>query len=371
MKLASTLALVWLVQGTGTSAESLQLRLAVDDARSSWDAGRFALDVVNDAMGTTMDEGWTSGMRLTTRFAPFIGDGVRGWLRGPLARAARVEHWGATVAFDIYTPTDLDATTAAELADDRPYAGFMGGAIFDEIVFAGGIAPGGYTVFSLSLEGGLTGPSTHTEEIQRTWHNWLRRSLNRQVTPRDPRGWDVYQIPDAFLLGLRARLETDAFRFAWGEGRARSRHGHQPGSRLSGFTECDLGTIEVECDFGSTFRVGWLPDIALEGVLPINTWDQAVVGSAPRFPLFGYFFVTGIARISAFNAFLDGPVGTEGPTQDRRTFGAEAQAGIAARIGDFELMYRHIVQTREYDRVPDIARKIQMLGQVVLSAGWD
>jgi hypothetical protein len=368
---AATLALIWLVPGTG-SPPSVVLERAARDAGASWDAGRLALDVVNDALGTTMDEGWSSGMRVTTRFSPFIGDGVRGWLRGDLRRAARVEHWGATIAWDIYTPTDLDATTAEELADDRPYAGFMGGALFDEIVFAGSLAPGGYTIAHLSLEGGLVGPSTHTEEIQRTWHNWLRRSLDRQVTPRDPQGWDVYQIPDAFLVGLRARLESDAFRASWGSGAARDRHGSQGGSRLSGFTECDLGTIRVECDFGSTFRVGWMPDITLQGALPVNTWDQAVTGRAPRFPLSGYFFLSGIARVTLFNAFLDGPVGsTNSPTQDRRSLGAEAQAGIAARIGDFELLYRQIVQTREYEHIAPEAVKIQMLGQVVLSGAWD
>lgn len=368
---AATLALLWLVPGTGADSSSLILERTVEESRRSWDAGRLALNIVNDAFGTTMDEGWSSGMRITTRFAPFIGDGVRGWLRGSLRRAARVEHWGATVAFDIYTPADLDATTAEELADDRPYAGFMGGAVFDEMVFAGGIEPGGYTIFSLSLEGGLVGPSTRTEHIQRTWHNWLRRELNRRVTPRDPQGWAAYQIPDSVLIGLRARLESDAFRVSWGEGRGRARHGNQPGSRLSGFTECDVGTIRLECDLGSTFRIGWLPDITLQGVLPVNTWDQAVTGRAPRFPLFAYAFVTGVARFTAFNAFLDGPIGTDSPTQDRRSFGAEAQAGVAARVGDFELMYRNMVMTREFEQVPDEAVQIQVLGQVVLSAAWD
>jgi len=316
VELASALWLLWLVPGTGAPPASLSLERAADSARESWDAGRLAFNFVNDALGTTMDEGWSSGMRLTARFQPFIGDGVRGWLRGDLARRARIEHWGATLAFDIYTPTDLDATTAEALENDRPYAGFMGGALFDEIVFAGSLAPGGYTVFSLSLEGGLTGPSTHTEAIQRAWHNWLRNALDRQVTPRDPQGWDAYQIPDAFLIGLRARLESDAFRAAWGEARGRGRHGHQAGSRLSGFAECDAGTIELECDLGSTFRIGWLPDITLEGVLPINTWDRAVTGRDPSFPLFGYAFVAAIARMTAYNAFLDGPVGTDSPSQD-------------------------------------------------------
>jgi len=368
---AATLALIWLAPGTGDPT-SLSLEQPTREARASWDAGRFAFDFVNDAIGTTMDEGWSSGMRLTARFAPFVGDGVRGWLRGPLARNARLEHWGATAAWDIYTPTDLDATTAEELADDRPYAGFMGGALFDEMVFAGGIDPGGYTLAMVSLEGGLVGPSTRTEHIQRTWHNWLRRSLNRRVTPRDPQGWAVYQIPDAFLIGLRARVETEAFRARWGHGRARGRHGSQGGSRLSGFTECDLGTIRVECDFGSTFRVGWMPDITLQGTLPVNTWDQATTGHAPRTPLWAYVFLTGIARVTLFNAFLDGPVGSsDSPTQDRRSLGAEAHAGLATRWGDFELMYRQIVQTREYEHIPPEAVKIQVLGQVVLSAAWN
>ncbi|NJK31571.1 MAG: lipid A deacylase LpxR family protein [Deltaproteobacteria bacterium] len=215
-----------LLQGTGSSGD-VRLQETLLEARRGWDAGKLSFNIINDAFGTTLDEGYSSGMRLSVRFSPFLGDGVRGLLPNDLKRRARVEYWGLTAAFDIYTPTDLDANTTEALSDDRPYAGFMGGALFDDIVFRGAIDPSGYTVASLSLEGGLVGPSTRTEHIQRAWHNWLRNFLNRNVTPRDPQGWDVYQVPDAFLIGVRARLESDAFRASWGDGGAVDRHGHR------------------------------------------------------------------------------------------------------------------------------------------------
>ncbi len=334
------------------------------------DAGRLTLNVINDAFGSTMDEGYTSGLRLTARFAPFIGDGLRGWMRGRLGRASIAEHWGLTGAFDIYTPTNLEGRTAQVLADDRPYAGYWGLSIFDEIVFRGSIAPDGYTIATLGLEGGLTGPSTRTEQIQRSWHGWVRETLNSPVLPRDPKGWGAYQTQDAFLIGLRFRLESDAFRVAWGSGRALLRNGSRGGARVSGSTDCEVGTIRVECDLGTTVRVGYLPRVTLEGALPVDTWDASST-SKPRFPLHGYLFVGMVARFTAYDAFLDGPVGTDSPSIDRRSFGAEGQVGLAARIGAFEFIYRFMMMTREMEDIPPEAQKLQRLGQFLISAAWN
>ncbi|NJK31572.1 MAG: lipid A deacylase LpxR family protein [Deltaproteobacteria bacterium] len=96
-----------------------------------------------------------------------------------------------------------------------------------------------------------------------------------------------------------------------------------------------------------------------------------MTGHDPRFPWFGYLFFSVISRVTVYDALLDGPIGTDGPTQDRRTFGAEGQAGLLLRIGDFELFYRHMILTREIEQVPQEAVKVQMLGQVILSALWD
>lgn len=333
------------------------------------DQGRFTLDLINDLFGTGLDEGYSSGIRLGLRFAPFVSDGVRGWLPDTWEHAIAAEYWSVGVQWDIYTPTDLTADTVEELIDDRPYAGYMGGILGLELLSRNALEPGGYTMWSFALESGLVGPSTQTGEIQRVWHEAARELFNRRFTPRDPRGWGVYEIPDAFMIWLRSRIDTDIFRREFG--RRDGYRGSQTAARVSAFSDCDLGNRRVGCDLGFTLRFGVMPDVALEGLFPVNTWDRARQQGDPKVPLYIYGFAAVAADITLYDAFLDGPIGIESPSKAKRWLGGEGQLGLVFRLGDFELYYRHIILTREIVELPQDAQFVQHLGQFMLSAAWD
>lgn len=333
--------------------------------RRAPDAARVSLDLINDAWATGLDEGFSSRFRLVGRFRPFIGRGLTGVV--PARWNVVAEYWSVAAQFDIYTPTNLDGDRVVEVIDDRPYAGYLSGTGGVDLVMRDSpITGAGHHFFSATIEMGLVGPSTGAGAFQRSWHNWLRRTLNRNVTPRDPRGWGIYEIPDAFLIGVRARYEAEAFRKTWSDPSRLARTGAQPGAQMSGFTDCSLGTIRVTCDVGATFRAGLLPEIVGEGVLPISSW----AGRRPPKPLQAYL-QTGVSmQVALFDAFLDGPVGMESFTAERREVNGTLHIGTVLRFGKFELFYRHMVTTRQIRRIPDLGVKVQQLGQFILSWGW-
>ncbi|MGF1511222.1 MAG: lipid A-modifier LpxR family protein [Myxococcota bacterium] len=339
------------------------------DDRST-DAGRLSLDLINDAWATGQDEGFSSRFRLVARYAPFIGSGISGLFpdRWPVV----AEYWSMGAQFDLYTPTDLTADTLEELQDERPYAGYISGTIGADFVFHDSpIIEEGYSSFTTTIEVGVVGPQTGAGDFQREWHRIIRELLNRNFTPRDPRGWGIWEIPNAVLFSLRARYETEAFRTRWPAPRLRQRRGSEPQAQLSGFLDCSLGTLRVSCDYGVNFRFGLMPDIALEGALPISSWSAA--NGRPRRPFAVYLLVGLGGDVVAYDAFLDGPVGIEeSPSQTKRVAGASGQAGFVLRFRRFEMFYRHMLLTREVREVPQ-PRGVdpQQLGQFILSYTWD
>jgi hypothetical protein len=349
---------------------TLGAAVAAPGTSASEDAGRLSLDLVNDAWSTGQDEGFSARFRLVLRTAPFIGDGFSDLLpqRWPIV----AEYWSVGAQFDIYTPTDLSADTVEELIDDRPYAGYLSGIFGSELVFHDSpFIDDGYSLVATSFELGWVGPGTGAGTFQREWHEWLRNLLNRNVTPREPRGWGVYEVPNALLVSFRARYETEAFKWRRFHPRRYQRKGSELQTQLTGFLDCSLGTLRVSCEYGTLFRAGWMPDIALEGLLPVSFWNDARSGGRPRSPLSAYVFVGVGGDVVAYNAFLDGPPGTDSPTIEKRLAGAKGQIGFLVRWRSFEFFYRHMVLTREVRTVPLDGVNPQQLGQFILSAAWD
>ncbi|MEM1025533.1 MAG: lipid A-modifier LpxR family protein [Myxococcota bacterium] len=334
------------------------------------DAGRISLDLINDAWSTGLDEGFSSRFRIVNRVRPWMGRGFSAWLPQAWEDDLVAEYWSAAALFDIYSPTDLEADRVVDLLDDRPYAGYIAGVLGLDFVFRGSPITGeGFHNLATSLEVGLVGPGTGAGDFQREWHRVLRELLNRNVTPRDPMGWGVYEVPESVLVGLRARYEAEFFRKEWAPKRPDRaiKDGSAPRMLMSGFLDTTLGTRKTSLGLGATFRAGLLPEMVSEGILPISSWSN---GGRPRRP-FQLYFQAGVGmEMVAFDAFLDGPLGTDGPRVDRRPVNGRLEAGLVLRIGHFELFYRHMVLTREIEDVPPIGVKVQQLGQFILTWAW-
>lgn len=348
----------------------LCLAAALPSAPPAPDAGRASLDLINDAWSTGLDEGFSSRFRLVNRVRPWVGRGFSAWMPATWRKELVAEYWSAAAQFDIYTPTDLDADQVVDLLDDRPYAGYISGILGLDFVFRDSpVTGGGFHNLATTLEVGLVGPSTGAGDFQREWHETLRGLFNRNITPRDPMGWGIYEIPNSVLVGVRARYEAEFFRKEWSPKNPprAERDGSVPRMLMSGWVDSTLGTRKTSLGFGATFRFGLMPEIVTEGVLPISSWATP---GRPERP-FQLYLQAGLGLDAVFfDAFLDGPIGTNAPRVDRRPVNGQMNLGFVLRFGHLELFYRHMVLTREIAEIPPIGVKVQQLGQFILTWAW-
>jgi hypothetical protein len=234
------------------------------------------------------DRDYTAGTRLS-----WTSSGTGWWAKalgmgGDSARLAT--RW--EVGQEIYTPR-ID--TAVLLPGERPYAGWLYGAVTAE-------ATRGARTRSLTLQLGVTGPPSLAEPVQ--------KEIHRIGGFDEPLGWGN-QI--AFEPGVVAR---------YGESWALARE-------LGGTTRGEVGP-EWEVALGNVLtgaRVGLRGRIAHRGVYAAAAVREEWVGR---------------------NLFLDGSTFRDGPRVEKLAFVPQAEVGVGVRIGWLGIGYRAIYRGREY-----------------------
>lgn len=324
---------------------------------------RFTLDLINDGFATIYDEGYSSGIRLLTRTGPWRQSWALAPLMGPLRDHLVAEYWTAGLAHEMWTPADLSADRLSLLADDRPYAGLLSVTGQVDMVLRGGLLDAGYSRLSLGLMTGVTGDWSGSASIQRKWHEGAR-VLTGQDYPKDPKGWDIYQIPETVLVGLTVGAEADVMRVsapsAW------SRLTGAPfGTRASALAECDLGTFRVGCTAGLTLRTGWMPEVTLNGGTPIME-----TAGPTHIPVSAHLHVSTKISVVGYDALLDGPLGTDGPTANKRQVRARFEVGTVLQLWAAEIIYTFVLETSELTPLPYWAQPMQRMGHIKLSYRW-
>ncbi len=350
------------LQGSGADvhidmAPAAQSRLTVQMGR------RFTLDLINDGFATIYDEGYSNGIRLLTRTGPWRRSWAVAPHLGPLARRLVAEYWTVGLAHEMWTPADLTADRLSLLADDRPYAGLFSGSGQVDIVLQGGLLDSGYSRLSMGLMSGVTGDWSGSATIQRKWHAGAR-VLTGQDYPKDPRGWDIYQIPETVLVSLTLGAEADVMRIsapsAWSQWT-----GAPFGTRASASAECDLGTFRIGCTTGLTVRTGWMPQITLHGATPI------MENAGPtHIPVSAHLHMSTKLSVVGYDALLDGPIGTDGPTANKRKVRARLEVGTVVQLWAAEVIYTYILETSELTPLPYWAQPMQRMGHIKLSYRW-
>ncbi|MCB9645616.1 MAG: lipid A deacylase LpxR family protein [Deltaproteobacteria bacterium] len=321
---------------------------------------RFTLDTINDGFATWYDEGYSSGVRVLARGGPPIDALALGRALGPgLRRRLVAEYWTGGIAHDIWTPTDLTADEVRFLEGDRPYAGLLSGELSTDLVFRGALTTGGYTRVSAKLMAGVTGKWSLSQPIQKRVHSVLRVFTGAEY-PIDPQGWGIYEVPETVLVNLRFGVETEVLRVRAPSGWSGLTHAPL-GARATARSDCDLGTFRVGCEIGTMVRMGWMPELTLDGATPIVEGEEAAL------PLNGHVFAGTRMGVVLFDALLDGPIGTDGPTANRRLVRARLEFGFLVQLWDVEASYTYIVETNEQSPLPEYALSFQRMGQVKLS----
>ncbi|NQV46103.1 MAG: lipid A deacylase LpxR family protein [Rhodospirillales bacterium] len=316
------------------------------------DFGTWSFQLENDLFAGT-DQHYTNGLRLSW-LSP-DGDTVE-WLA--LARDAleavalddddrtrgnKQAHFGASLGQDIYTPTDRYRTDV--IANDRPYAGWLYGAVALHTITDHGkidaTRAGLKDLESVELQIGVVGPWALGEQAQNLIHevrlidtfNGWDNQLNNEpgVVLLYDRKWRLAS-PTAIFGGL----DLDAI----------------PGAGVS------LGNVMTEARAGGTVRLGWNlpenfgPPSLIQGGVPFHELDDAANGSG----LGVYLFAAAEGRYVAHNMFLDGNTFEGSHSVNKHNWVGDLSLGLSVLAGPVNVTYASAFRTREYDGQDRLSR---------------
>lgn len=229
---------------------------------------------------------------------------------------------GVALGHNIYTPADTE--TAALVADDRPYAGWLYGSLLAQAQEVDGRM---LRVVELSV--GIVGPSAFGREVQNGFH--------QIINVPEAQGWD-HQLKDEPGIMLswerRWRLKTwelDGRRWLDVIGRGR----------------LTLGNVHTHAAVGGRVRLGWnLPrDFGTDLIRPAG---GAIANAGPERGFSAHLYLSAEARAVARNIFLDGNTWRDSHSVDKHPLMGDLSAGLVLAWPSFQLTYTQDLRTREF-----------------------
>lgn len=292
--------------------------------------GTFTLHLENDRIAST-DRNYTHGSRLS-----WVSDRKTygpEWVRDlfdflyPLAemRAGRI---GFALGQNIYTPEDTESS--ALVADERPYAGWLYGAVSAYAETNGKFAGHDLNVLdSVEFSLGVVGPYAVGEETQNTIHEIL--GIERSL------GWDnQLDTEPAVALFFERKWRPQPWTVHGFEVDAIP---HVGGSIGNVFT---LANIGATVRFGKDLHVDYGPP----HIRPTLSGLEAV-DTARRFAWYVFAGIEGSAVLR--NIFLDGNTFSDSHGVDKNTWVGGVQLGFAVVIEDVRVALTHVYRTREFE----------------------
>ncbi|MGJ3522258.1 lipid A deacylase LpxR family protein [Nitratidesulfovibrio sp. D1] len=235
--------------------------------------------------------------------------------------------YNVSVAFGqaIYTPSDTQVREY--IPGDRPYAGFLYGAI-------GLHAKKGDRMDTLQFTGGIVGPSARGETAQNEVHE-----LRHIPTAK---GWDnqLHDEPGLMLSWQRNwRLN--------------------PASTGRGFgwdvlprAGATVGNVLTQANVGAEMRFGWnLPgDFETSLIRPGGGIEAPTDDADPRVrESWGWYLFAGAdGRAVGHDIFLDGNTFRDSHDVDKKHFVADLSGGLAVIIEGVRITYTHVYRTEEF-----------------------
>jgi hypothetical protein len=297
-------------------------------------SGTFTFTYENDLLAGT-DRYYTSGVQAAWRSAPYAPPA---WLvdgPGIVLPSGGGLRWGLAFGQNIFTPEDT--TLRDPNPNDRPYAGWLYGAIS-----LSSTTPTAYG--SIELQLGIVGPSALGEETQ----NGVHALLNI----REAYGWN-YQINDEpgvnLVLARQWRFNSDPI---WDDVAV----GFVPTVTAS------VGNVQTYASAGLMVRAG--NDLTADFGPP--RMRPSVAGSAFYEPVqrWGWYVFAGFdARAVARDIFLDGNTWSDSRSVDKETLVGEASAGFAVFTPVGRVTFSYAARTREFQT----QRESAQFGSISLS----
>lgn len=229
---------------------------------------------------------------------------------------------GVALGQNIYTPADTE--TAALVADDRPYAGWLYGSLLAQAQEVDGRM---LRVVELSV--GIVGPSALGRQVQNGFHQIIH-------VP-EAEGW-THQLRDepGLMLSWERRWRLQAWEFQ--------------GRRvldLIGRGRLTLGNVHTHLAAGGRVRLGWnLPrDFGTDLIRPAG---GAIANAGPAHGFSAHLYLSAEARAVARNIFLDGNSWRASHSVDKRPVIGDLSAGLVLAWPSFQLTYTQDLRTREF-----------------------
>jgi hypothetical protein len=291
-----------------------------------------SLQVENDLFGSGLDRHYTNGLRLNLqspaytapRWAEVLGDRLRPLSR-PCARCTRRVSFA--VGQNIYTPEDISRRDRVE--DDRPYAGWLYGAL-GLLTLHRGEGRGWERLDSIELNLGVVGPASLADQVQTRWHEL--------IDARRPRGWR-HQLENE--PGVNAYVSHQ-----WRLDLVPRAHGVSVD--LHPHLGYGIGNVHAYAGAGATLRLG--SDLSGDfGPPRIRPSPPGGGFFTPREGLGWYLFAGLEGRYVARNIFLDGNTFEASHRVDRVPWVADLQYGAVLTWGDLRLSFTDVRRSREFE----------------------
>lgn len=286
------------------------------------EVGIFSFVLENDLFYNT-DHRYTNGARFSY-LTPKGGEPE--WLRDSLMDLPmfnwhsdiRVEY---SLGQNMYTATDKLLRDPP--ADDRPYAGWLYGAV-------GLVARTGQVLDQMQVSVGVVGPASMAHQTQdfihsivdspeaQGWHTQLKNEPTLQLTYQ--RSWQSpeFKLPGGF--GLDAT----------------------PHAGVAVGNVYDYANMGMMLRFGQNLPIDYGPP-RVQPSLPGSGYFEKAAGG------FGWYLFAGVdGRGVAHNIFLDGNTFANSRSVQKEHWVGDAQFGLAVVIDGVRLAYTHVLRTREY-----------------------
>ena len=313
--------------------------------------GTFTLQFENDLFYGA-DRHYTNGLR-GSWVSPPHRDTVNPvpWVRGllewlSLKRNNRTR-LGLALAQEMYTPADRRRTDL--ILDDRPYAGWLYGAMSLHTV--SGINAFGFAEMldSIELNMGIVGPHAYGQQAQDLVHDI------RVIDRFD--GWRNQLKDEPGLLLMYERKWRGKPRSTWPANLEFDMVPHMGAS---------IGNVLSHVNLGGAFRYGYHlpwdfgPPSLIKGMRTLDARRRREGWS-------WYGFAGAEGRYVAHNIFLVGNTWRRSHSVDREPLVADLSLGLAFERGPFKIAYTGVLRTREFAGQPDNTR----FGSISLSWQWN
>lgn len=279
----------------------------------------ISLQVENDSFIDGIDRHYTSGLYGSWTGAPQAADGIDAFAADVMLPGDGVWRHGWFAGQTMFTPENIHARIPSNF--DQPYAGFLFGGLRTW-------RDGGDTLDKLEITGGMVGPASLAEDVQKWWH---AMGLFGGVKPQ---GWR-YQLRDEPGLILS---EQRIWRVPLSGGPLEA--------ELLPQVNAALGNIYTYAAAGAVLRLGsglnadWGPP----RIAPIQGGADF---QAPQ--SFGWYVYAGVeARAVARNIFLDGNSFQNSGRVGHEAVTGDFNAGAALLFPDMRVLGSYTLRAKEF-----------------------